>query len=329
MSYLLMMATTVLVVLVSLITFTNANPPNVSDRCRCGIENHASGRVTGLENVPAGKYPWTVYLNIQRDDGRRSGCGGSIINDKYIVTAAHCVNGTSRGDQIRAYRTDKWTNTQALSWTTPLKVKTIKTNPEYNYTESPEEVYFDIALLELEERLSFDEKFSLKQAFSPVCLTRDVENDNYFAAGWGHSSYKPVMKNGSPIWGIPYLFQNMFGIPAAPHDSDLSEIPMRHIHDDDCANFMKEKSHTQTCVMPETKGPCYGYTGGPLMTRGEYRTVYQLGVASTADCTVSSKPETYEKVTWANDWILDSTENAIWCTGPPRMTQFLYREFHR
>ena len=37
------------------------------------------------------QYPWLVYLEIVNYPNV-AGCTGSIINDRYIATAAHCVN---------------------------------------------------------------------------------------------------------------------------------------------------------------------------------------------------------------------------------------------
>lgn len=40
------------------------------------------------------EHPWTVLLSYK--DGFK--CGGALINHKYVVTAAHCINHTDYGE---------------------------------------------------------------------------------------------------------------------------------------------------------------------------------------------------------------------------------------
>jgi len=44
----------------------------------------------GGNNAVAGSYPWQV--GITTAGGSRPYCGGSLISNKWILTAAHCVD---------------------------------------------------------------------------------------------------------------------------------------------------------------------------------------------------------------------------------------------
>ncbi|XP_036151132.1 CLIP domain-containing serine protease 2 [Monomorium pharaonis] len=59
---------------------------------RCGNSN--SDRIIGGKNASLGAYPWIARIgySIPNADGEISyRCGGTIINQRYVITAAHCV----------------------------------------------------------------------------------------------------------------------------------------------------------------------------------------------------------------------------------------------
>ena len=57
-----------------------------------------SGRIVGGEDADIADYPWQVALMI----GNQQFCGGSIIHEQWILTAAHCVADGFQPDYIRA-----------------------------------------------------------------------------------------------------------------------------------------------------------------------------------------------------------------------------------
>ncbi|XP_037083662.1 trypsin-like [Pollicipes pollicipes] len=74
-------------------------PPSVQDvkslepvPCSCGVANRASRVVGGVE-TEVNEYPWQAGL--VSPGGTRTWCGGSLINDRYVVTAAHCTSGNT------------------------------------------------------------------------------------------------------------------------------------------------------------------------------------------------------------------------------------------
>ena len=49
--------------------------------------------IVGGEDAEDGEFPWQVQL--RSSDGSRSlFCGGSVLNEEYVITAAHCCFGS-------------------------------------------------------------------------------------------------------------------------------------------------------------------------------------------------------------------------------------------
>ena len=63
--------------------------------CQCGVSNGAqveeiTNRIINGQEASPNEYPWQVAL--VRAGGHSPICGGSIISDRHILTAAHCTN---------------------------------------------------------------------------------------------------------------------------------------------------------------------------------------------------------------------------------------------
>lgn len=63
------------------------------DHTSCGISS--SNRIIGGRNASLGQYPWLARIGYASDNSQPFRplfkCGGSLINQRYVLTAAHCV----------------------------------------------------------------------------------------------------------------------------------------------------------------------------------------------------------------------------------------------
>ena len=58
--------------------------------CKCGLANRAQRIVGGVE-TEVNEYPWQAGL-VNKNSGF-IWCGGSLVNSRYVLTAAHCTKG--------------------------------------------------------------------------------------------------------------------------------------------------------------------------------------------------------------------------------------------
>ncbi|VDI26252.1 Hypothetical predicted protein [Mytilus galloprovincialis] len=59
------------------------------------VDGLTSSKIVGGSDADISEYPWQVSLQLRNSGSWYHICGGSIINNKWVVTAAHCVDGSA------------------------------------------------------------------------------------------------------------------------------------------------------------------------------------------------------------------------------------------
>lgn len=129
-----------------------------------------------------GRWPWMGSLWTASHEG----CGHVIVASRWVLTAAHCIDGQS-AESIQVTYNDSY----GLYWTS---AKSLYSHPDFRLLPKPDGTdpsfgsVNDIGLVELKKELNF----SLPH-IRPICLSRtfkETDGDLAWIAGWGAESEK-------------------------------------------------------------------------------------------------------------------------------------------
>ncbi|XP_076238844.1 trypsin-7-like [Calliopsis andreniformis] len=248
--------------------------------CSCGLRNEVS-RIVGGETTRVNEFPWIARLSYLN----KFYCGGTLINDRYVLTAAHCVKGfmwfmikVTFGEHDRCLETAPETR---------YVVKVLTGDFSFLNFEN------DIALLRLNERVP------LGDTIRPICLptVRDklYVGTKAIAAGWG-----TLQEDGKPSC----LLQEVdLPIMSLQECRNTKYSPRMITENMMCAGYQEGK-----------KDSCQGDSGGPLIAEREDRKYELVGVVSWGNgCARPGYPGVYTRVTRYIDWIVYHSREGCFC----------------
>ncbi|XP_058836639.1 transmembrane protease serine 9-like [Topomyia yanbarensis] len=148
---------------------------------QCGIPQIGGNEliVHGQDTSP-GDWPWHVALYHRKGPSSIYVCGGTIINDQFILTAAHCVMNSANGFQLAPNRLFVRMGIHDLGAFDPKSMQqhdVWKIHKFDNFTR----LIDDIALLELSTIIRFN------PYVQPACvnLKPDITGEFGTVVGWG------------------------------------------------------------------------------------------------------------------------------------------------
>ena len=134
-------------------------------------------RIVGGGETEVNEYPWQVGLVSA--GSRTPWCGGSLISDRHVLTAAHCTADGST-DSIRVLLGEHDTTDSVADIRT---ISAITDHPSYNAGNS---LAYDFSILTLSSPITFN------HVMAPVCLPASTlslyTGKLATVTGWGTTS---------------------------------------------------------------------------------------------------------------------------------------------
>uniref|UniRef100_A0A1I8N3F8 Peptidase S1 domain-containing protein n=1 Tax=Musca domestica TaxID=7370 RepID=A0A1I8N3F8_MUSDO len=223
------------------------------------------GRIVNGVDTTIQKHPYQVSL--QTTSGGHF-CGGSIISEDIIVTAAHCLQRYT-ASQMRV----RLGSTEYNSGGELVAVKSFRNHEGYNPTDKVN----DIAVI----KLATPVRQSTKIRYVALAEKTPVTGTPAVVTGWGSKCYLLCL--------------------TAP--TILQEVEVDIVDEKACASseykYGSEIKKTMICAYSVNKDACQGDSGGPLVSGNKL-----VGVVSWGrGCAKAGYPGVYADVATLRSWV--------------------------
>ncbi|KAJ4436546.1 hypothetical protein ANN_16577 [Periplaneta americana] len=231
----------------------------------------ASSRITNGQTASRGQFPWQAAVFADNSWF----CGGSLISNTWVLTAAHCIGST--------YEVILGANNVNNPESEAVIVSSSSSIIHEGYDSNT--LANDIGLVRIPS-------VSYSTYISPISLVPRSDQGNSFAG-------ESVRVSG---WGLN-------SDSATEITENLQYVDLTVITNQECNSVYGDITSGMLCVStPGGKSTCSGDSGGPLIhsQNGGYVQVGVVSFVSSSGCE-SGSPAGFTRVTSYLDWIQSNT----------------------
>ncbi|CAH0731827.1 unnamed protein product, partial [Brenthis ino] len=246
---------------------------NRAENRGCGLSTRAQSRAVGARPANPREWPWMASIT---PEGFEQYCGGTLITDRHVMTAAHCTRRWKAEElYVRLGEYDFRRTNDSRSYN--FRVIEIRQHELFDHTN----YHHDIAILKLHRAAVFN------TYVWPICLPPrglPLENELATVTGWG------------TLW---------YG---GPQSHVLMEVSVPVWVHQDCVNSFSDSVFNETLCAGGKEGgkdACQGDSGGPLMYQMSSGRWAIIGVVSWGvRCGEALHPGLYTRVDQYLEWIV-------------------------
>ncbi|KAA0188498.1 hypothetical protein HAZT_HAZT009107 [Hyalella azteca] len=257
--------------------------------CKCGKK---FTRIVGGTETQVNAYPWQAALFHK--DINSIVCGGSLITNQHILTAAHCFAPETplTAENMVVHLRDHDLSNPSETNLVERYAKTIHIHKHYDRPT----IQNDIAIIHLNKTVPISSRLL------PVCLPSSAKlkygNEEAIATGWGATSTGGDTTN------------------------TLQEVKVSVFSRKDCLNRTAFEpiriTRKMLCAAGlDGQGTCHGDSGGPLIYLDQEQNYDQIGITSFGHkgCGDKVLPAGFTRVNKYLRWIERHTTEGVYCSG--------------
>jgi secreted trypsin-like serine protease len=233
-------------------------------------------RIIGGQAARAGQFPHAAAITVQTSDSRIF-CGGTLINQEWILTAGQCVDGAT------LFTIQLGSN--SLVENDPNKVQVASSEYEIHPDYDPLTLENDIGLIKLRMPVEYSQYLN---SVNFVGTHYVVPTTRLMAIGWGQTNDEDSELSNDLMWTDVVALSN-----------------------DECRLvYGNQITNSTICVEGNyNEGSCYGDTGSGLLQDIGKGYMMHVGIASflSANGCESTDPSGYVRTFSYRDWIKNIT----------------------
>ena len=235
-------------------------------------------KIVGGSNAAIEDYPWQISLRINTGTSLSHTCGGSVINEEWVVTAAHCVRNYSAGQLLVIAGTSDVNDVEAGH---QYRIAEIIVHEDYVYSGGG--ASYDIALLRMANRFDFS---------TPSIQPIQTINRADVAMGLADPGVMAIISG----WG------RLYSDGPGPDTLQAAMVP---IHAVEQTNFApSDIAPDMLLAGTDSTSGCQGDSGGPLVVP-DLEGGYKLAGSTSwgRGCAMPGYPGVYARTSFLRPWL--------------------------